>query len=351
MKLSATPTCEPRTAAGEIPGLRGKQLVGAFFALRSHPLDFLLDVALRYGPVVSMPFIKDPVILVSSPEAIQYLLHQNHKNYRKRTERWKVFRQLVGKGLLTSDGDLWRRQRQRIQPAFHHDRIARFETLIAEETTSMLEQWRLTAAEGNTIGLFGEMLRLSMHIITRGMFGRDSGSFADTAMRAFATAHNYINPMSLVNLLLIPASVRRALLPRFRGFEKAFRGLDEIVQRLIAERSASEDEGDDFLSMLLRGRDDDHGETMSPAQLRDEIITVFLAGHETTAIGLTWTCYLLSMHPETRRELRDEVRRVLGGRFPTIRDLPDLKLNHMVIEESLRLYPPRLGIRSQGFPG
>lgn len=343
MKASAPAVSQSGAAKSEIPGLRGTELVDAFFQLRSRPLEFLLDLATRYGPVVSMPFIKDPVILISSPEAIQYLLHQNHRNYRKRTERWKVFRQLVGKGLLTSDGDLWRRQRQRIQPAFHQSRIARFEAVIAEETSNLLTRWRRFASDGNPIGVFGEMLRLSMNIITRAMFGRDSGSFADKAMRAFAEAHNYINPMSLINLLLIPASVRRVLLPQFRGYEKAFRELDEIVERIVAERRRSEEDRDDFLSMLLTGRDEEHGEIMSPAQLRDEIITVFLAGHETTAICLTWTLYLLSKYPEARRELREEVNRVLEDRFPTMKDLPNLKLNEMVIKESLRLYPPAWG--------
>jgi cytochrome P450 len=149
--------------------------------------------------------------------------------------------------------------------------------------------------------------------------------------------------MSLINLLELPVTVRRFFLPRFRQFESAFRQLDEIIHQMIAERRASGEDTGDFLSMLLTGRDDEHGETMDEAQLRDEVMGAFLAGHETTAIALTWAFYLLSKNPVARRQLQAEVRSVLGGRFPTMQDLPNLKFNRMVIEESMRLYPPAWG--------
>jgi len=343
MQAAASPARDRRNVPDDIPGPRGLELYRGIGHLRDRPLEFLLDLALRYGPVVSMPFIRDPVVLISSPEAIQYLLHQNYRNYQKTTERWKVFRELIGNGLLASDGDLWRKQRQRIQPAFHQERLAMFENLLTAATTDVIGQWRKAAEEGKPVALFGELLRLSLRIITKAMFGRDVREFEETAIRAFAAAHVYINPMSLINLLELPVAVRRFFLPRFRQFEGAFRQLDQIVNQMIAERRTSGEDNGDFLSMLLTGRDDEQGETMDEAQLRDEVMGAFLAGHETTAIGLTWAFYLLSKNPVARRQLQAEVRSVLGGRFPKMQDLPNLKYNRMVIDESMRLYPPAWG--------
>ncbi len=343
MQAAVSPALEPRSAWREAPGPRGKELYGTLLHLKNRPVETLLDLALRYGPVVSMPFFRDPVVLVSSPEAIQYLLHQNYRNYQKTTERWKVFRELIGNGLLASDGDLWRRQRQRIQPAFHQERLALFESLLHAATTDVIGEWRRSARENKPIGLFREFLRLSLRIITEAMFGRDVREFEETALRAFAAAHVYINPMSLINLLELPVAVRRLLLPRFRQFETAFRQLDQIVNRMIAERRASGEDTGDFLSMLLKGRDEEQGETMNEAQVRDEVMGSFMAGHETTAVGLTWAFYLLSKNPVARRQLQAELSSVLGGRFPKMQDLPSLRFNRMVIDESMRIYPPAWG--------
>src|SRR5579862_9739837 len=194
MEATTSSALEPRSASNDIPGPRGLELYRAILHLKDHPVEFLLEVALRYGPVVSMPFIRDPVVLISGPQDIQYLLHQNYRNYQKTTERWKVFRELIGNGLLASDGDLWRRQRQRIQPAFHQERLAMFEDLLQTATTDVIAEWRKAAAEEKPIGIFGELLRLSLRIITKAMFGRDVREFEKTALRAFASAHVYINP-------------------------------------------------------------------------------------------------------------------------------------------------------------
>ncbi len=343
MQAAASPALKSGAAWREAPGPRGKELYGTLLHLRNHPVECLLDLALRYGPVVSMPFFRDPVVLISSPEAIRYLLHQNYRNYQKTTERWKLFRELIGNGLLASDGDLWRRQRQRIQPAFHQERLALLENLLHAATTDVIGEWRKAARENKPVGLFGVLLRLSLRIITKAMFGRDVREFEETALRAFTVVDVYINPMSLINLLELPVAVRRLFLPGFRQFETAFQQLDQIVNRMIAERRASGEDTGDFLSMLLVGRDEEQGETMDETQLHDEVMGAFRAGHEATAIGLTWAFYLLSKNPVARRQLQAELSSVLGGRFPKMQDLPSLKYNRMVIEESMRLYPPIWG--------
>ena len=332
-------------ATVDIPGPRGLELVTALRALSRAAHEFLLDLALRYGPVVCMPFPGETVVLVSDPDAIQYIFHHNYSNYSKQTDRWQSFAQIIGKeGLFTTDGDAWRRQRQRVQPAFHQERLAHFERVVAAETSDMLGRWRQLAADDTPVALNREMLRLSLLTIVKAMFGTDIRGIVDPALKAFAQAHIFINPTSLVNLLHPPLPIRRILAPGFRGFEEALRLLDGVIRRLVSERLKAGVDTGDLLSMLLASRDEEAGDAMSENQVRDEVMTMFMAGHETVAIALTWTCYLLSRYPATRRELQAELATALSGRGPTLADLPNLPLTRMVLEESMRLYPPAWGI-------
>jgi cytochrome P450 len=339
----AAPAIGPPSNGRLPPGPGGRQLVDALVALRSRPLEYLLDLSLRYGPVACLAFPFERVVLLSGPDAIQYVLHQNHANYVKETGRWRAFREILGNGLLTSDGDLWRRQRQRVQPAFHAERLAQFERAAHAQVSETLGRWRELAAAGKPVVLYPEMLRLSLVTIVKAMFGRDVRDVAGAAVRAFMDAHVYINPMSLPNLLGLPPLVKRFVAPGFRRFERAFGVLDAIVNRLISERLAGPGDHLDLLSLMMAGRDEDVGEAMTPTQLRDEVMTMFMAGHETVSIALTWSLYLLSKYPAARRDLEAEIRTVLNGRMPGLQDLPDLKLTRMVIDESMRLFPPAWG--------
>jgi cytochrome P450 len=332
-------------ASRHIPGPRGLELVAALRALSRAPHEFLLQLAMRYGPVVCMPFPRDTVIVVSDPHAIQYIFHNNYANYSKQTRRWQSFAQVIGKeGLFTTDGDAWRRQRQRVQPAFHQDRLAHFERVVASETHGMLGCWRRLAADGTPVAVNREMLRLSLLTIVKAMFGADIRAIVDPALKAFAQAHVFINPVSLVNLIQPPLPIRRILAPGFRGFEEAIRLLDDVIRRIVAERRTQGMDTGDLLSMLLASRDEEAGDAMSESQVRDEVMTMFMAGHETVAIALTWTCYLLSRYPAARRELQAELATVLSGRVPTLDDIPRLPFTRMVLEESMRLYPPAWGL-------
>jgi len=343
---AAVQSGKPARAAAtrEIPGLRGWELVKALDQLRRQPNDFLVKLALRFGGITDLPFPIERVVVVSNPEYIEYLLHQNYDNYTKGTGRWNALRELVGRGLLTIDGAEWRTQRQRVQPAFHKDRLTLLEAAILEETERMFGRWRGLADRREPVHLLKEMLELSLRILTRTMFSRDGGDVIEPVLNAFAAAHKFINPFSVANLLNPPRIVRRALSPGFLAFERAFRTLDDVIHRIVRERLASGQDTGDMLSMLIQSKDEERGEVMTSTQVRDEIMTALLAGHEPTAICLTWTLYLLSKHPDVERRVCEEVGAVLGGREPGIEDLAKLEYTGMVLEESLRLYPPVWGI-------
>lgn len=334
-----------------IPGPRGKQLVSALRGLVERPHEFLLELALRYGGVVCMPFPLETVIVVSDADAIQHIFHQNHSNYTKQTARFRSLAEIMGYGLFTTDGDVWRQQRQRVQPAFHQDRLAHFERVIAAEMADTVVRWRQLAAAGAPVALDRELLRLSMLIIVKAMFGADIRGVLEPAIDAFNQAHPFINPMSFVNLIDPPRAVKRFIAPGFRSFERALGLLHGVIRQIVDERQRDGVDRGDLLSMLIAGRDEEAGHAMTAPQVRDEVMTMFMAGHETVALGLTWSLYLLSTHPSIRRQLQDEVAGVLAGRDPTFADLPQLNLTRMVIDEAMRLYPPGWGVDRRSLAG
>lgn len=320
------------------------ELANCLRGLARSPHECLLALALRYGTMVSLPYPLEAVVLVSDPTAIEYIFHYNHRNYTKQTARYSTLADVMGEGLFSIDGDVWRKQRQRIQPAFHQERLAHFEQAVMGELGTMLAQWRRHASAGTPVSLYQELLRMSLRAIVKAMFGGDIRDVVAPTLAAFETAHRFINPVSFVNLMAPPRAVRRVLAPGFRSFERALRLLNEVIDGIVRDRGRDHVDTGDLLSMLLASRDEEAGEAMTARQVRDEVMTMFMAGHETGALGLTWTLYLLSLHPSIRRELQAEVHQVLAGRDPTIQDLPKLTFTKWVIEESMRLYPPAWGV-------
>ena len=332
-----------------IPGLRGSELVKSLRGLKAEPHHFLLRLALRFGgitdlPFRNLPFLHEHVILISNPDYIQYILHNNYTNYLKNTGRWRGFRQVIGNGLLAADGENWRRQRQRVQPAFHPDRLGVLERSVTEEMDALEERWRPVEQRGEAIDAFKEMLELGLRILARTMFSRDVNSVIEPLLAAFRTVHRFIDPFSLANMFDPPRVVRRLISPGFPQFERAIRVFDDVIYSLIRDRQSSDQVPGDILSMLIRSRDDEQGELMTPRQVRDEVMVTMMAGHEPPATAITWTLYLLSMHPDAERQAYEEVRQVLGDRRCTLADVPQLRYLKMVIEESLRIYPPAWGI-------
>jgi cytochrome P450 len=322
----------------QAPGIR--QLVplpyGPMARSRRDPLGFLLDSVLTYGDVFR--YRLGPLVfhLIVRPEHVRQVLLDNQKNYPRswfygRTEL------VVGKGLVTTEGPAWRRLRRMAQPSFHHRRIEALATLMTEETAALCARWQASAPNGEPIDIAEEFVGLTLRIVGRALLGIDLGGEADRIGQAVTTSLEYLD-YRVNTLVPVPFAIptRRNLRAR-----RALRTLDEIVYEIIAARRLKPNaEANDLLSTLLATRDPETGEGLSDRELRDQIITFVGAGHETTAVALAWTFYLLSQHAEVEARLRTEVAEVLGGRTPTAEDLPRLAYTRRVLEESLRLYPP-----------
>jgi cytochrome P450 len=243
---------------------------------------------------------------------------------------------LLGNGLLTSEGAEHLRQRRMIQPAFHRARIAEYSRSMVEFAQLMSDEWQ----EGEVRDIDKEMMRLTLRIVAKTLFGANVTDEADRVDRSMTTL------VDLFNYLMLPFAelLEKLPLPHSIRFKRAKRDLDEIVYALIAERRRTGEHNGDLLSMLLAARDEDDGRGMTDEQVREEILTLFLAGHETTANALVWTWMLLSQHPDAEAKLHDELHRVLAGRTPTFDDIPQLTFTEAVIAESMRLYPPAWAI-------
>ena len=322
------------------PGPPGKPLVGQLFPFRRDPIDFLMRLAREYGDIAAFKIGSQGLVLLSHPDQVKAVLTTDHRNFIKgRGLQWA--KRLLGEGLLTSEGEFHRRQRRIAQPAFHRQRIASYGQAMTDYAVRMREQW----IEGKPFDLHGEMMHLTMAIAAKTLFDADVESEAREIGEALSTAVEFFNRFTLpfadlMAELPIPSTLR---------FKRAKRRLDETIYRMIAERRASKEDRGDLLSMLLHAKDEEGGTGgMTDEQLRDEAMTIFLAGHETTANALTWTGYLLSQHPEIEAKLYAEVDAVLGDRPPTVEDLPKLGYVEKILAESMRLYPPAwlLGYRA-----
>ncbi len=315
------------------PGPRGHAVLGSLPAARRDPLKMFLEAFRDHGDVVRFRFGALVAHLVSSPAGANHILAENNKNYGKQTRGYESLRYVLGNGLLTSEGDFWKRQRRIAQPAFHKQRIGGFAQAMVRAASDAAA--RFESRRGQVIDVAGEMMRLTLRIVGETLLGYDPSGEASEVSTALTFLLTMVNERTSRLLFF-----GRPVLPTPENFRirRSLAVLDRIVQRIIAERRKQP--GDDLLSMLMEATDESTGEKMDDRQLRDEAMTIFLAGHETTANALTWTWLLLSRYPAALRELRQELAEVLGGRAPSIEDLPRLRFTKMVIEESMRLYPP-----------
>jgi cytochrome P450 len=316
----------------EIPGPHGYPLVGALPKVRKDPLQFLVQAARQYGDLVCLGGVGNQrFFLVSHPRDIEHVLKANHRNYTKGTN-FKLIKSFAGEGLFLSEGDFWRSQRKLIQPAFHVPRLAALATSITSATEAAVERWRPRACE--PMDVEHELMHLSLEISVRTLFGSDVAEDAEAVRKSVSVAFSHLHEKvwSLAPLPLwmpTPANLR---------FQRAVASMSDVVYRIIRDRRGSGAEGNDVLSMLLAVRDE-NGERMPDRQVRDEVVTMLVAGHESTAITLAWTLALLSRHPDIERRVCDELDGTLGGRTPTFADLPGLSYLGMVLKESMRLYP------------
>ncbi len=288
----------------------------------------------RYGDVVRYRLGTMPVFLVVHPDGVKHVLQENHRNYVKSAD-YQILKRVLGEGLLTSEGPLWLSQRRLMAPMFHRQRIAEFGATMVDSTLRMLDRWDALTSNGGAVDACNEMGHLTLEIVARVLFKIElAGELAHEIGRDVTISNERLGQFDLGTLL--PWLPTR----RNREFRHAIESLDTIVDGIIADHRRSGQDRGDLLSLLLAARDDDTGEAMSDRQVRDEALTLILAGHETTANALAWTWYLLSQNPDVEEKMHAELAEVLGGRAPTVADLPNLRYTSMVTDESMRLYPP-----------
>ncbi len=319
----------------DFPPMEGAPLLARWLGVAPR---FDVMATLDKGPICYTRLLGKRIYFVNDAEYVKRILLDNVANYPKSVTYRNNLRPFLGDGLLISEGDFWKRQRRLAQPAFHLRRLKVLAAAMAKAAAQMCAGWQ----HGKVIDVMAAMNALTMEIVATTLFGADvSGDIGAVAeaMTALGEETGRVRPAAFFDL---PEFITR---PRGRGFTGAVATLDRIVNRIVAERRASGESRDDLLSMLLEARDEDSGEGMTDKQLRDELVTLFLAGHETTAIALTWTFHLLAQHPAAEAKLHAEVDEVLGTGLPArpapaFEDLERLPYARMVAEEALRLYPP-----------
>ena len=319
------------------PGPKGSWLFGTTPLQHGRPLEVLADWSRKYGDVVSWRIFHLRVYLLNHPDDIETVLVTRQRSFIK-VRGLRANRQALGDGLLTSEGDFWLRQRRLIQPAFHRDRVAAYTPVMTARAAEMLDGWR----DGEVRDIHRELMNLTLEIAAETLFGV---SVSHEAVRIHA-ALEVLMAANTTPYRLYPL-MRHLPTPGNRRYTRAVRELDRIVYSIIAQRRArtstsaapNAPENGDLLSRLLDAADED-GSRMTDRQLRDECITLLLAGHETTALALSWASYLLAQHNAAQEALHAELDRVLGGRSPSFEDLHRLPYTEAVVREALRLYPP-----------
>ncbi len=314
------------------PGPAGLPVFGSAFDAMRDPLGLFTEATRAHGDIVGFRTLHLKYVLVTNPDAIRHVLVENPKNYVK-SRSYEGLRIILGEGLVTSEGETWRRQRKLAQPAFHRERIAAFVAAMADCTNDMLARW--DEGGDRVLDVHKEMMRLTFRIVGRALLSRDLDGEASAIGEALNVGLHWANDYA-DSLFPIPPSIPT---PRNLRLRAAMRTFDSLIQRTIAERRADSPK-DDLLSMLLEARDEETGAAMSDKLLRDELITMVSAGHETTANALSFALYLLSLHPEWLRAVRDEAVTVLGERTPDVTDVKKLPVTSMVIDETMRLFPP-----------
>ena len=330
----------PVRHTGRPPGPRTLSPLGHAYIVGRDPMRFALDIWRHYGDVVRFRLLFWPAYGVFHPDHVKRVLQENHRNYNKNFFIMKATREIFGNGLFTSDGESWLHQRRLMQPSFHHKRLAGFGHLMTEATAAMLERWQSLTSSGAPLDIPLEMMRLTQRIVGLALFSIDLSNEVDTVGRTLTTLVPLLSRYA--NLPFPPLWVPT---PQNRRLLSGMSTLDNVVYAIINERRKQPVDLDtpDLLWLLLSARDEETGEGMSDQQLRDEVLILLLAGHETTAMALTWTWYVLSQHPAVEQRLHDELDTVLGGRRPSVEDLDKLPYTRMVIQEVLRLYPPAFG--------
>ena len=318
------------TPRGQPQGPAGTYGVRNTLRFASNPLSWLRATADEYGDVVSMQVLGRPWILVSHPDDIERVLVKEAR-IMKRDDGIEIIRRVLGQGLLTSEGDLWKRQRKLMSQAFSPKRIQEYGAAMVRVADESLAELR----SGEVANLHQEMARTTMKVVAEALFGASmQAREVETVGSALEVVNEFFSG-SVEALMRVPKWLPT---PRNIRVNRAVATLDRVVYDILARRRAGE-KRDDLLGTLVAAQDDD-GTRMSDGQLRDEVMTLFLAGHETTSLALSHALYLLSKHPAIEQKLHEEIASVLRGRLPTAEDVRSLPFTDCVLKETMRLYPP-----------
>lgn len=327
--VNISATKEPSTRIA--PGPKGSLLLGVMSDFSRDTFGFI-ERCRDFGDVVRMRFFYMTAYFLYHPKDIEYVVSTNAKNFIKsRNQRSPLFQRLVGNGLLTSEGDTWKRQRRLSQPAFHRTRINAYAETMAEYAQRTVSAW----SDGEERDIHRDMMRLTLEIVVKTLFNADVSADAEKVGSVLSRIVTPFAGQATLKWIMD----NRLPTPTHRQFNRDAREIDDIVFRIIDERRRSDEDQGDLLSMLLAAADED-GSRLDDKQLRDEVMTIFLAGHETTALTLSWVWYLLGQNPEAEKKFHAELDAVLGGRLPTMDDLSRLPYTEKIARESMRLYPP-----------
>jgi len=313
----------------QVPILRGLPLVGVALPIHRDAIGFFTRAFQRFGDRVELRVLGQRVLLLASPDDVEAVLVNDRDSYR-RSKEVRNLRPIFGNGLLASDGDLWRKQRRLIQPAFHHDAILRYATVMIDGITRAMSGWRT----GEVRDIHRDMVAYTRDVICQTMFGGTPHPEMDTIARLVTTVFSGVQAEILYLDLW-----QKLPLPRSIAWSRAVSRLRRTLAQMIEERRRTGDPGTDLLGMLLTA-DAEDANHMPSGQVLDEVLTIFLAGHETSALALSWAVYLLAKHPAIQEEAAREVARIVGQRELKPEDYPALRFVGMVIQEAMRLYPP-----------
>lgn len=313
----------------ELPHPKGNPLLGHRSALVRNQLEFLTKCASEYGDIVPLQLGQTPACLLNHPDYIEQVL----KKRELFVKRGDLLRKILGEGLITARGESWFRQRRLVQPVFHHKRIANYGEVMVDYTERLLQTWQ----DGEIRDIHTDMSFLTLDIVVKTIFNIDfNNSEAKTIGHALSESLNWIERRRKE----IPVIGRLFSFPGNLRFQKAIQDMDETIYKVIHQHRKQKQDTGDLLSMLIQAEDEADGSSMNDKQLRDEVATLMIAGHETTANTLAWAWMLLSQYPQVQDKLLVELKEVLNGKSPCIADIPQLRYTEMVIKEAMRLYPP-----------
>ncbi len=341
----------------QAPGPRGREVLTVVLGRKRDPVRLIAELHEKFGDTVRIPVGDTAQFLLGNLDGVKHVLVDHHRNYSK-GPAYELLASILGNGLVTSEGGHWKKQRKLIQPIFQQARLRIFSEIMADLVLEEVRALEALADSGERVDVFSRMMDLALKIVSRTVLGTNVQGQERKIHDSFTIILHYIEKLStskLRYLELLPGGSRfrglRAWLSRLptderKQFLSAIETLNSLIGGVVSRRraeiskSAMDSTALDLVTMLLQTKDESRGLALSDAEIRDEVMTLFLAGHETTATALTWTFYLLAKHPEYHRKIRTEVETVLQDRAPSLENLPSLRMCQWVFEESVRLYPP-----------